>query len=80
MKEQWSELSPGVRRAIVAIAAVDTTARAIALNDLRKRSAGEVRGQNAAWRWGLALVDSAGILPLVYFARGRRATPRLDAA
>ncbi len=80
MKEQWSDLSPGVRRTIIAIAAVDIAARAIALNDLRKRPADEIRGKKAAWGWALALVDSAGILPLVYFTRGRRVSPHLDAA
>ena len=75
MKQQWSELSPAVRSAIIAVSAVDITARVIALNDLRRRSAEEVRGKKAAWGWGLALVDSAGVLPLVYFMRGRRVNP-----
>ena len=79
MKEQWSDLSPGVRRAIIVVATLDVAARAIALNDLRKRSAHEIRGKKAAWGWALALVDSAGVLPLVYFARGRRGPAEIDA-
>jgi len=70
--KKWSSLSPRARKAIICAAAVDTGLKAAALIDLRKRSADEVRGSRLAWKLGLTFVNSAGVLPVVYFLRGRR--------
>jgi hypothetical protein len=70
--KSWSDLSPAVRKAIVAGATVDTALKAAALLDLKRRSAAEVRGSRLAWALALTLVSSAGLLPLTYFLRGRR--------
>jgi hypothetical protein len=71
-KEKWSRLSPRVRRLVVVAGIVDGALRIAALVDLARRPASAVRGSKAAWAVPLVLVNSLGVLPIVYFARGRR--------
>jgi len=70
-KRKWSELSERTRRLIVVGTAVDTVLRVVALVDLARRPAGEVRGSKRGWATALAVVNSAGVVPLVYLLRGR---------
>jgi hypothetical protein len=72
MGKRWSELSQGQRRAILAAAAVDGVLKIAALLDMRKRPASEVRGPKWLWASSVAVVGSAGILPMSYFLFGRR--------
>jgi len=72
MGKRWSELSQGQRRAILAAAAVDGVLKIAALLDMRKRPASEIRGPKWLWASSVAVVGSAGILPLSYFLFGRR--------
>jgi hypothetical protein len=73
MKSNWQRLSPRTRQLIVAVAAVETALKVAMLIDLRRRPAPAVRGSK--WAWGAsALVNSAGLIPLSYFAFGRRTT------
>ena len=68
---QWSDLSPRSQRLIVIGAAVETGLKAVALVDLKRRPASEIRG--AKWMW-VPLptgVNSAGVAPLTYFLWGR---------
>ena len=76
-RKRWNELSPPAKGAIIGVAAVDAGLRVWAVSDLASRSKEEVNGPKIAWSTGLAVVNSAGILPLVYLLRGRR--PRLGA-
>jgi hypothetical protein len=46
--------------------------KAAALIDLARRPASAVRGSKAAWMVSITLVNSLGVLPIVYFLRGRR--------
>ena len=69
---RWRELPPSTRAGILTVAAVDVTLRVLALADLRKRSADQLRGPKAAWALGLTVVSSAGVLPGTYFLLGRR--------
>jgi hypothetical protein len=71
-RRRWSDLSENTRRLIVVGAAIDGGLRVAALNDLRHRSAEELRGPKWAWVTALAVVNSAGVLPLVYRLAGRR--------
>ncbi|MBM9458579.1 hypothetical protein JK386_01545 [Nocardioides sp. zg-536] len=72
MAKRWSDLSPRARKAIVVVAGVDGALRTAALVDLRRRDAREVNGSRRLWTAALATVSSAGVVPVVYFLRGRR--------
>ena len=68
----WQELSPRTRRLIIISGAVDGTLKVAALVDLARRPAADINGSKAAWAVALTLVNSAGALPVAYFAYGRR--------
>ena len=71
---RWSDLDESTRRLVVAGAVVDGALRVAALVDLARRPAEEVRGSRKVWGTALAVVSSAGVLPLGYFVCGRRRT------
>ncbi len=71
-KKRWNDLDPHVRQAILLGAAFETGLKLVALIDLAQRSRANIRGSKAAWAAGLALVNSGGVLPIVYMLRGRR--------
>lgn len=71
VRKKWDDLHPRTRRIILVGALVDGAAKAAALLDLKQRPADEVRGSKSVWATTITLVNSAGILPLVYFLRGR---------
>jgi hypothetical protein len=68
-KKQWSELSPGARRAIVAGGVVELVLTMICLRDLARRPGVEVRGPKLAWVLG-CFVQPFG--PVLYLVAGRR--------
>ena len=72
MKRRWSDLSQGQRRLVIAAAAVEGVLKIAALMDMRKRPASEIRGPKWLWASSVAVVSSAGILPVSYFLVGRR--------
>ncbi|TWG90439.1 hypothetical protein L615_009000000010 [Nocardioides sp. J9] len=69
---RWNELDPSTRKAIMVAGAVDGVLRTLALRDLKRRTPAQVRGSRKAWGVALSLVSSGGILPVVYFVKGRR--------
>ena len=69
---KWSDLSRRSRRLIVGVGAVETCLKVAALVDIKRRPADQVRGPKWAWATAVALVNSAGAMPVVYFALGRR--------
>jgi hypothetical protein len=71
-REKWSQLSPRARRALVVAGTVDGALRIAALIDLARRPSSAVRGSKKAWMVSVSLVNSLGVLPIAYFARGRR--------
>ncbi|WP_377320529.1 DUF5652 family protein [Pimelobacter simplex] len=71
-KKRWRDLSPRTRRIILVASAVDGALKAVALADLKRRDADEVNGSKRTWATALTLLNSAGVLPVVYFVRGRR--------
>jgi hypothetical protein len=73
-REKWNQLSPRARRAIVVGGAIDGVLRIAALVDLARRPSTAVRGSKPAWVVAVSLVNSFGVLPLVYFVRGRRSS------
>jgi len=73
--KQWSDLSEGTRRLLIAAAAVDVSLRIAALVDIKRRPASQIRGKKWVWAPALAIVNSAGILPISYFVFGRQPPP-----
>jgi hypothetical protein len=71
-KKKWSDLSPGVKRLILVGGAVDGTLKVAALVDLARRPASEIRGSKVAWATAITVINSVGVVPVVYFVRGRR--------
>jgi hypothetical protein len=70
-RKRWDELDPRVRQVVLVAASVEAGLKIAALIDLAQRPGSEVRGSKASWAASLALVSSAGVLPIVYFLRGR---------
>lgn len=68
---RWDGLSLRTRRVIMAAAAVEGLLKIAALIDLVRRPAREVRGSKRVWAVAIVLINSAGVVPLVYFGRGR---------
>lgn len=74
MARRWSDLSPRTRRLIIVAGIAEAGLKAAVLIDLRRRPAAEIRGSKRAWAAAM-LVNSAGLIPLSYFAVGRRRPP-----
>ena len=70
-RKHWDELDPRVRQAVMLVGAVEAGLKIAALIDLARRPAAEVRGSKARWAAAIALLNSAGVVPVVYFLRGR---------
>ncbi|AEA28061.1 DUF5652 family protein [Pseudonocardia benzenivorans] len=71
-RKRWADLSPRSRQLIIAAAAIDGALKAVALVDLARRPDAEVRGRKALWAPAITLVNSVGVLPIVYLVFGRR--------
>jgi hypothetical protein len=68
-KKRWEDLSSGQRNAVVGVGFVQVTLMLLALFDIRRRPANEIRGPKAAWV-AASFVNTIG--PLSYFAFGRK--------
>jgi hypothetical protein len=71
---RWSDLSPRTRRAIIIVAAAETGLKAVALADIRRRPASQIKGPKWLWIPVVAFVNSFGLVPLSYFVFGRRSS------
>jgi len=69
---KWSDLSKPTQRLIIVGAAVETSLKAAALVDMKRRPASEIRGKKWMWVPVLTIVNSAGLAPVAYFLWGRR--------
>ena len=69
---RWSDMSPGARRAVVALAVAQVSLAAAAWADLARRPPAGVNGKKQWWALAI-LVNFAG--PLAYFRWGRRRPP-----
>ena len=68
-KQTWSDLSITQQRLIVVGGLVEAVLTAVALRDLRRRPADQVRGPKPAW-FLASFVQPVG--PLAYLLLGRR--------
>ena len=69
---KWSELSTRSRRLIIAAAATEGVLKTAAVVDIVRRPADQIRGPKWAWVPVVIAVNSFGLVPLAYFAWGRR--------
>ncbi|MEV0289620.1 MULTISPECIES: hypothetical protein [unclassified Kribbella] len=70
--KRWDELSPRMRRVVIAAGAFDSVLKIAALADLARRSPAEVRGSKVRWAVAITLTNSVGAVPIAYFTYGRR--------
>jgi Phospholipase_D-nuclease N-terminal len=65
----WANLSQGQRRLLIAAATAEATLKIVALIDIQRRPASQIRGPKALWRAAM-VVNLLG--PLSYFTIGRK--------
>ena len=70
--KKWSELSPQQQRLVIAGVVVESVLKAVALADLARRPAAQVRGPKPMWALLLTLSNSLGVAPVIYWLYGRR--------
>jgi hypothetical protein len=71
-ERRWSELNEGTRKLIIFAAVFEGLLKILALIDLKRRPASEIRGSKAKWASAVVLVNSVGAVPIAYFLWGRR--------
>ena len=71
-RKQWSDLSERTRRLLIAAAVAEAILKVAALIDIRRRPASQIRGPKWIWAAVVAVVSSAGVVPVSYFVFGRR--------
>ena len=71
-KRRWSDLSKRTQRAIVVAGTVEAALKVVALADLRRRPAAEIRGPKWVWIPTVTLVNSVGLAPAAYLLFGRK--------
>jgi hypothetical protein len=72
---RWSDLSERTRKLIIATAVTETILKGAALIDIKRRPANLIRGPKWLWASVIAVVSSAGVVPVSYFVFGRRRPP-----
>jgi hypothetical protein len=65
-------LSPSTRKVVVVVATIEAALKIVALVDLVRRPATQIRGSKAKWAAAIVAVNSGGAVPIVYFVVGRR--------
>jgi hypothetical protein len=71
-RKQWGDLSPRTRRLLISGAVAEGILKVAALVDIRRRPASQIRGPKWLWAAVVAVVGSAGVVPVSYFVFGRR--------
>ena len=74
-RKKWSDLSGRTRKLLITAAVAEGTLRVAALVDIKRRPASQIRGRKWMWAAVVAVVSSAGVVPISYFAFGRRREP-----
>jgi hypothetical protein len=68
----WGDLDESTRKLIIAVAVADGILKVAALIDIKRRPASQIRGPKWVWAPVVAVVNSAGVVPISYFVWGRR--------
>jgi hypothetical protein len=71
VRRQWSDLDERTRKLVITAGIVDAALRVAALIDIKRRPASQIRGRKWIWATAVAVVNSAGIVPISYFVFGR---------
>ena len=71
-RKQWSDLSERTRRLLITAAVAEGILKVAALIDIKRRPASQIRGPKWMWAAAMAVVGSAGVLPISYFVYGRQ--------
>jgi hypothetical protein len=71
-QEQWSDLRERTCRLLITAAVVEGILKVAALIDIKRRPASQIRGPKWIWASVVAVVSSAGVVPISYFVFGRR--------
>ena len=71
-RKQWRDLSEHNRRLLIAAAVAEGILKVAALIDIKRRPASQIRGPKWVWAAMVAVVSSAGVVPVSYFVVGRR--------
>lgn len=74
-RRRWSDLSKRTRMLLITAAVADGALRVAALIDIERRPASQIRGRKGMWAAAVALVSSAGVVPVSYFVFGQRREP-----
>jgi len=74
-RRRWSNLSKRTRMLLITAAVADGSLRVAALIDIQRRPASQIRGRKGMWAAAVALVSSAGVVPVSYFVFGQRREP-----
>jgi hypothetical protein len=69
---KWSDLSKPNQRLIIVAGVVETSLKAAALVDMKRRPASQIRGSKWVWAPAVTVINSFGLAPLAYFVFGRR--------
>ncbi|TDO66810.1 hypothetical protein EV651_104377 [Kribbella sp. VKM Ac-2571] len=72
--KRWADLSSRQQRLVVAGAVAESVLKAVALADLARRPASQVRGPKPLWALALTLLNSLGAAPIIYWLYGRKTT------
>lgn len=72
-KKQWRDLNPRLRQVITLGAAFEASLKVAALTDLAQRPRHGLRGSKAGWAAAITLINSVGVVPILYLLLGRAA-------
>jgi hypothetical protein len=65
-RRQWSDLSERTRRLLITAAVAEGILKVAALIDIKRRPASQIRGPKWLWAAVVAVVSSAGVVPISY--------------
>jgi hypothetical protein len=74
-RQQWNDLSERNRKLLITMAVAEGILKLVALIDIKRRPASQIRGPKWMWASVVTIVSSAGVIPISYFIFGRRQDP-----